>query len=204
MKDSEFIKLLNLYLDHEISPDEAVRLEAEVARDPARRQLYRQYCQMQKACVVLASQFEAAGTPPPAETLADRTAGRSQAGLWLGGLAAAAAFAVFVGFPRLHPAAAPAASAPAAALAQSLPADRAPAAAVFADFHPVFATRALAAAPTGQFAWIQQVQLEPIGSLEAQPLFLQAKPALELDNRPEAERAPGSAPEEKAAFQFQR
>ena len=30
MKDSEFIELLNLYLDHEISAADAVRIEAEV------------------------------------------------------------------------------------------------------------------------------------------------------------------------------
>ena len=32
MKDSEFLELLNLYLDHEISPADAARLEAEVRR----------------------------------------------------------------------------------------------------------------------------------------------------------------------------
>ncbi|MBI5769008.1 MAG: zf-HC2 domain-containing protein [Verrucomicrobia bacterium] len=60
MKDSEFIELLNLYLDHEISAADAARLEAEVQRNPARREIYRQYCQMQKACSLLASDFTAA------------------------------------------------------------------------------------------------------------------------------------------------
>ena len=36
MKDNEFIELLNLYLDHEISQEDAARLEAEVQRNPAR------------------------------------------------------------------------------------------------------------------------------------------------------------------------
>jgi hypothetical protein len=57
MKDSEFIELLNLYLDHEISADNAARLEAEVQGNPERRRVYRQYCRMQKACTLLANDF---------------------------------------------------------------------------------------------------------------------------------------------------
>jgi hypothetical protein len=57
MNDSEFIALLNLYVDHEISASDAIRLEAEVLSDPKRRQIYRQYCQMDKACSILAAQF---------------------------------------------------------------------------------------------------------------------------------------------------
>ena len=51
MKDSEFIELLNLYLDHEISVADAARLEAEVQGSPARRRVYREYCQMQNQSV---------------------------------------------------------------------------------------------------------------------------------------------------------
>ena len=54
MKDSEFIELLNLYLDHEISAVDAKRLEVEVQSSPSRYRVYREYCQMQKACVVWA------------------------------------------------------------------------------------------------------------------------------------------------------
>ncbi len=57
MKDSKFIELLNLYVDHQISSSDAALLEAEIQRDPERRRIYRQYCQMQKACVVLADNF---------------------------------------------------------------------------------------------------------------------------------------------------
>lgn len=67
MKDSEFIALLNLYLDHEISAADAARLEAEVQANPARREIYAQYCRMQKACKVLSADFvsaeEAAAAP---------------------------------------------------------------------------------------------------------------------------------------------
>lgn len=57
MKDSEFIELLNLYLDHEISAADAARLEAEVQSNATRRRVYQDYCRMQKACKVLAEDF---------------------------------------------------------------------------------------------------------------------------------------------------
>jgi anti-sigma factor RsiW len=57
MNDSEFIELLNLYLDHEITASDAARLEAEVSRSPERRRLYQEYCRMQKACTLLAKDF---------------------------------------------------------------------------------------------------------------------------------------------------
>src|SRR4051812_32659749 len=59
MKDSEFIELLNLYLDHEISAADAARLEAEVQSNPSRRRVYLQYCRMQKACKIVVADFQA-------------------------------------------------------------------------------------------------------------------------------------------------
>ncbi len=64
MNDSKFIELLNLFLDHEISPVDAKLLEAEVQRSPARRRVYREYCEMQKACLVLAEQVETSADAP--------------------------------------------------------------------------------------------------------------------------------------------
>jgi hypothetical protein len=58
MNDSKFIELLNLFLDHEITPADAKLLESEVQRSPARRRIYSEYCEMQKACLVLAEQTE--------------------------------------------------------------------------------------------------------------------------------------------------
>lgn len=55
MKDNEFIELLNLYLDHEISAADAARLEDEVQRDPARRDVYHEYCRLHKGCTLLAA-----------------------------------------------------------------------------------------------------------------------------------------------------
>jgi anti-sigma factor RsiW len=107
MKDSEFIQLLNLYLDHEISAADAVRLEAEVQSNPARRRIYQDYCRMQKACKVLAADFK---TEPEIATEkkvvafnpAAARASRSASLYTLGGFAAAAACVaiIFVGRGR--------------------------------------------------------------------------------------------------------
>lgn len=59
MSEREFIELLNLYLDHEIAPADAARLEAEVRGNPERRRTYLEYCRMQKACAILAADFAA-------------------------------------------------------------------------------------------------------------------------------------------------
>ena len=101
MKDSEFKELLNLYLDHEISADDAARLEAEVQGNPARRRLYRDYCRMQKACKVLAQDFASEGDAPadpkviafPATGSANR-----RTGWYVGATVAAAAACVALVF----------------------------------------------------------------------------------------------------------
>jgi hypothetical protein len=66
MKDSTFIELLNLYIDHQISPAEAERLETEVRSNPERRRVYRQYCQIQKACTSLGEAFRTEAPAPVA------------------------------------------------------------------------------------------------------------------------------------------
>ncbi|MDB6093382.1 MAG: putative transrane anti-sigma factor [Verrucomicrobia bacterium] len=67
MKDSKFIELLNLYVDHQITADDAALLESEVRTNPDRRRVYRQYCQMQKACTQLGEVFRTEA-PAPAAT----------------------------------------------------------------------------------------------------------------------------------------
>lgn len=109
MKDSEFIELLNLYLDHEITAADAARLEAEVQINPARRKVYQQYCRLQKACKVLAADYATTESGAAAEAgkkvvafdaaVATAAAERSQRvrGLYsFGGLAAVAACVAFV------------------------------------------------------------------------------------------------------------
>jgi hypothetical protein len=99
MKDSEFTELLNLYLDHEISAADAARLEAEVMSNPARHRIYQDYCRMQKACKLLAAEFET-GTPTgtPGRVVAfDQGRSLRRGAAWRyasGALAAAACLAV--------------------------------------------------------------------------------------------------------------
>jgi hypothetical protein len=56
MNDKEFIELLNLYVDREISAEDAVRLEKVVATNARRREIYDQYCRIQKACSMLSEE----------------------------------------------------------------------------------------------------------------------------------------------------
>lgn len=118
MKDSEFNALLNLYLDHEITAADAARLEAEVQSNPERRKIYRQYCQMQKACKLLAEDFQdekVAAAQPVAERkvipfnaeIAARQSARTSNWYVVGAFAAAAACVavIFVGRSRQNDAA---------------------------------------------------------------------------------------------------
>lgn len=56
MRDSRFIELLNLYIDHQLTAAEAAELESEISGNSERRATYDQYCRMQKACSVLFEQ----------------------------------------------------------------------------------------------------------------------------------------------------
>jgi hypothetical protein len=106
MKDSEFIQLLNLYLDHEISGADAARLETEVQRNPARHRIYRQYCQMHKACSLVAADFRTATLTVPEPALIDFKFTRREtrparvAGLFGAGALAAAACVAVIAFSR--------------------------------------------------------------------------------------------------------
>ncbi|HSI08555.1 MAG: anti-sigma factor [Rariglobus sp.] len=53
MNEPRFIELLNLYLDHQLAPEEAAELESEVMRNPVRRRTYDQYCRLQRGCCML-------------------------------------------------------------------------------------------------------------------------------------------------------
>ena len=77
MIDSEFIELLNLYLDHEISTFDAGRLEREVQNNPERRRVYWEYCRMQKACTMLAKDFTTTEVAPGAQKVVAFSSGLS-------------------------------------------------------------------------------------------------------------------------------
>jgi hypothetical protein len=119
MNDSEFFELLNLYLDHEIPPASAARLEAEVQTNPERRRIYQQYCRMQKACRVLAADFQTdlvdAAIPADRKVVAFSSAASASASrhkrvgalYTLGTLAAAAACVALIFVGRTRDAASP-------------------------------------------------------------------------------------------------
>jgi hypothetical protein len=69
MNDRRFTELLNLRLDHEISPGEAAELDAEIQRDPGRRRQYVEYGRMQQACAQL---FEREHARAPASLALER------------------------------------------------------------------------------------------------------------------------------------
>ncbi len=181
MKDTEFIELLNLYLDHELTPADCARLEAEVRANPGRRRTYEQYCRMHKACGLLAADF--AAEAPTADTgklvAFEPAAGRRPAGLWVvGSLGVAAACVAFVLINRSQPAGpvagaiaqAPAPVASAAATASIAPrsgggiVQRSP---LMGDsiFLTKFGVQPAGTAVAPQLAWIQDVQLTPMQQL---------------------------------------
>lgn len=69
MKESRFLELLNLYIDQEISPEEAALLEQEIVRSAQRRKVYVQYCRMHRASSILFERYRA-DSAPSGDTLA--------------------------------------------------------------------------------------------------------------------------------------
>jgi anti-sigma factor RsiW len=223
MKDQEFIELLNLYLDHEISPADAARLEAEVQSNPRRHQIYRQYCRMQKACTVLSRDFASEQVPAASVVAFEQPVRRSSpmgAVLAFGGLAAAACVAVFVGLrQRTTDAVAATIAQKSINVAPVAVADNTPALrpglvhAVSVPTPPSAATgnrlllsksaqaEALMAAAADQtearFEWMRTVQLTPLPQgVPAENLRFDSVPAAPIDLRPRDSRtAPNTEPE---------
>ena len=222
MNDREFIELLNLYVDHEISAGDALRLEHEVATDPKRRDVYDQYCRMQKACSMLSEELleSAAGQTSPvvAAFARPRTWGY---GTLAAGLAAACAVAVLsvryfdsgpAGAPGAHGRAAPAAlaSAPLAIAGAQAP------------MKPVFFTRLAPdpASPRAERAlftssdepvraaelnWIGDIHMAPVYPAGASDFLLNPRTDLKssaINETPDDRDNP--LPAEMAAFRFQR
>ncbi|MFZ9746880.1 MAG: hypothetical protein ACO3G4_09645 [Opitutaceae bacterium] len=100
MSEREFLELLNLYLDREITPADADRLEREIRTDAGRQRTYLQYCRMQRAVRLLGVTDGLRGEDrarPMGE--AAPSAVRRSGWVWTGAVAAAAilAFAIAVG-----------------------------------------------------------------------------------------------------------
>lgn len=92
MKESKFIELLNLYIDKQISGEDAALLEEEITQSPRRRKIYSQYCRMHRACAMAFEQHEVReGAAQASERVAVFEAPRRfQWGFYATGLAAAA------------------------------------------------------------------------------------------------------------------
>ena len=98
MKESKFIELLNLYIDQQISPEDAALLEEEILRNPRRRQIYGQYCRMHRACTIVLdrqeARDEAAPAKAPGRAMPIEAARRFGRAYYAAGLAAAACLAL--------------------------------------------------------------------------------------------------------------
>jgi hypothetical protein len=220
MKENRFIELVNLYVDRQISPAEAAELESELQSDARRRQIYQQYCRMHRATQMVYESFrDHAGREAPAPSgkggsLVRLESARRRQYRWayaLGGVAAAASLAFLVTRTLLPE---PAGMTPSAAVA-SAPAPstaRAPAiqvanpAAAFPVSlrHPLMMENEF---PSRIDARQRRPASLAIGeSLFDDDVFTSKQILPDQSPRPYRIRrdAPGQAPSEYTAFQFQR
>lgn len=222
MKDKEFIELLNLYLDHEISTKDAARLEAEVQRNPARYQTYRDYCKLHKGCTLLTADY---ATAPHEVTAWDSPVRRWVNPFAIGGLMAAAACAAFIVLNRPSvpatengmgvvqqesPRTTPKADAVAADNTRSIASTVTVSTRTAAQPMIVKQTFPLAAANEGtssvqdpRFNWMADVQLASIPQIPAESLRFETK-GTQKPNQRSFGSAPLEGPMEYNAIQFQR
>lgn len=213
MKDTKFVELLNLYLDHQISETEAAQLEAEIRSNPARHRLYRQYCQMQKACTLLTEQFCAEAPAKTSMTAAARQRPLAMSFFYAAGLAAAACVAVLVINRPGDAVTGPALATNVTPMARGVA--PAPSPVVQSEeMSTVFTTQALAQIPeptvgqalfadavTERYDWMNQVRLQPVQSV---PVVFESKPEHAVDRDTFRSRRPFQATVEMTAFQFQK
>jgi anti-sigma factor RsiW len=215
MKDREFIRLLNLYVDREITADDALRLESEVASNPERRKVYDQYCRIQKACGVLAEEYRESASNEGERVIDFPSAQRTFRPAYAG-LAAAAAVAVAVVGLRFRADLAP----DGAPVAVTAPARATPVAGPGADsMKAVFTARVApdagrdatllatndASVRADGLDWIGDIHLSPV--LPASQSGLLQEPRTDLRAPAIAEPASdkdSQEPAEMAAFRFQR
>jgi hypothetical protein len=222
MNDKEFIELLNLYVDREISPADALRLEKVVATNTRRREIYDQYCRIQKACSMLSEETldmsSVRTTPAVIEFPSERT---WRLGPMVAGLAAAAACAVVIVGVKNREAAsadltssnsAPAAVAsnPVAAAADSLSMKpvlfmRLPSDSASRGAQRTLLTNSDAQAPMPQLNWIGDIHMSPVSPSATGDFLLNPKTDLKAavmtDSAPSRD---SQEPVEMAAFRFQR
>ncbi|MDB6126260.1 MAG: putative transrane anti-sigma factor [Verrucomicrobia bacterium] len=221
MKESKFIELLNLYVDHHISPADAALLEAEVRANPDHRRVYRQYCQMQKACTQLGDAFRSDSPAPavPSKTIDFNPRRKLALATYAAGFAAVAAcvavtFVMRARFARAgaHPdsVAQVVAAAPANVSVARNPAAR-PA------LHPAFGPRSLnlreqnaeladaATAEQVAFAdWINDVRFSSMNGVSPDDLRFDGRAPLRTEPRTYQSGRPFQGKVEMTAFKFQR
>jgi hypothetical protein len=225
MNDREFIELLNLYVDREIGAQDALRLEAEVLAHPRRREIYDQYCRMQKACSMLSDDLLDA-SPAGVDSNVISFPSRSQwrLGPFAAGLAAAAACAVVIVTVKFRSAEAFAShdQAPVAVSGPRPVADSAALTANSEPMKPVFFARlpsdqASHAAQRSLFApadaTAQIAELSWIGDVHVPPVFTAANSEFLMNPRTDIKAAAladaqnsrdPQEPAEMTAFRFQR
>jgi hypothetical protein len=210
MKNAKFIELLNLYVDRQISPADAALLEAEIQQNPERRKVYREYCQMQKACSILSDNFL---TESPAEKRVSLDAGPRRFGLitYAMGFAAAAACVALVVVNRpVHETT----SASRDAIASSTPAAAVNVASTPIEptrpaLHPAFPgiarteARAAELAKAGHLTldWMNQVQVQRV---KVEDLWFANSPELQTRDLTLRNTRPAQGPIESTAFIFQK
>lgn len=230
MKESEFLELLNLYLDHEISAADAARLEAEVQSNPARHRTYLEYCRMQKACTILAKDFAQQSDEKKVVAFEPRRAKWGGGWYAIGGLAAAAAaiaVVLAVRAPGSRPAMPPAGSGSFAAagsgvvqtvdVTTAIPAvvsEKLPGSSIArtvtvpsrrAELKPVFVVAQPAPATSAsQLEWMRAVQIAPMQSLPEQDVRLDPRSPLQPARRTYTNGRQVQGSVEMAAFRFQK
>lgn len=234
MNDRRFIELLNLYLDHEISPAESAELEAEVARNPARRREYDRYCRLQRGCSLLGERERSVAPQSAAFVRSLREAERKIAaprraawnpahvGLWTASAMAACVAVVVVvnrspsGGRQADPVVAAKVDAPAAPEVSATVATVARATPVAAfELHPALAASGLGVARNPREAeiaatdrealeWMQRVDALQSRHLIVDELAFDSPPVLQQENRVFRSRHPIQGGAEFTAFQFQR
>jgi hypothetical protein len=190
-------------------------LEAEIQKNPERRRVYREYCQMQKACVILAENFKS--EPPAGEKLIEMSQGsrRMAFATYAMGLAAAAACVALVVVNRPVLLQAIDASPTVATAETRLPAEEVAvavtettAAEARTVLHPAFpgvvkddapASEAVATADHVPLDWMHQVRLE---SVAAENLWFETRPAIQAHDLTLRSARPSEAQVETTAFIF--
>jgi anti-sigma factor RsiW len=231
MKDSEFIELLNLYLDHEITPEDAVRLEAEVQSDPKRRRTYHEYCRMQKACALIAQNPEAVSEADQGDLIAFEPNRSWSFTAYAAGLCAAAACVALVLIARNRVDSS--ADRPGETTAQSVTGAQPLAVNDSSQLRPIARTISVTPRTSGElkpaftaaafavgenqtraetilpstdarFEWMNRVQLTSLNPVPAEELVFDAKASPGAESRTFRSHRPIDIQVERTAFQFQR